>query len=79
MNIPTPTKIGSNMGGAPTPKWDPMGFDDHGHMADFPLGAMFVPGPNPKTSHPPRGDPAGPTYSCAQLGAMGPRFSGFQA
>ena len=26
-NIPIPTKIGSKMGGAPTPKWDPIGFD----------------------------------------------------
>ena len=27
VNIPIPTKIGSKMGGAPTPKWDPIGFD----------------------------------------------------
>ena len=27
VNIPIPTKIGSKMGGAPTPKWDPFGFD----------------------------------------------------
>ena len=27
VNIPIPTKIGSKMGGAPTPKWDPMSFD----------------------------------------------------
>ena len=27
MNIPIPTKIGSKMGGAPTPKWDPIGFE----------------------------------------------------
>ena len=25
-NIPIPTEIGSRMGGAPTPKWDPIGF-----------------------------------------------------
>ena len=25
-NIPIPTKIGSKMGGAPTPNWDPIGF-----------------------------------------------------
>ena len=34
VNIPIPTKIGSKMGGAPTPKWDPIGFDNHSHM-DF--------------------------------------------
>ena len=27
VNIPIPTKIGSKMGGAPTPKWDPIGLD----------------------------------------------------
>ena len=27
MNIPIPTRIGSKMGGAPAPKWDPIGFD----------------------------------------------------
>ena len=27
VNIPIPTKIGSKMGGAPTPKWDPIGVD----------------------------------------------------
>ena len=27
VNIPIPTKIGSKMGGAPTPKWDSIGFD----------------------------------------------------
>ena len=27
VNIPIPTKIGSKMGGAPTPKQDPIGFD----------------------------------------------------
>ena len=27
VNIPIPTKIGSKMGGAPTPKWDPINFD----------------------------------------------------
>ena len=27
VNIPIPTKIGSKMGGAPTRKWDPSGFD----------------------------------------------------
>ena len=27
VNIPIPTKIGSKMGGAATPKWDPIGFD----------------------------------------------------
>ena len=27
MNIPIPTKIGSRMGGAHTPKWDTIGFD----------------------------------------------------
>ena len=27
VNIPIPSKIGSKMGGAPTPKWAPIGFD----------------------------------------------------
>ena len=27
VNIPIPTKTGSKMGGAPTPKWDSMGVD----------------------------------------------------
>ena len=27
VNIPIPTKIGPKMGGAPTPTWDPIGFD----------------------------------------------------
>ena len=27
VNIPIPSKIGSKMRGAPTPKWDPIGFD----------------------------------------------------
>ena len=27
LNIPIPTKIGSKMGGAPTPIWEPIGFD----------------------------------------------------
>ena len=27
VNIPIPTKIGPKMGGAPTPKWEPIGFD----------------------------------------------------
>ena len=27
VNIPIPTKIKPKMGGAPTPKWDPVGFD----------------------------------------------------
>ena len=27
VNIPIPTKIDSKVGGAPTPKWDPIGFD----------------------------------------------------
>ena len=31
VNIPIPTKIGSNLGGAPTPKWDPIDFD-HSQM-----------------------------------------------
>ena len=29
VNIPIPTKLGPKMGGAPAPKWDPMGFDTH--------------------------------------------------
>ena len=27
VNIPIPTQMGSKMGGAPPPKWDPIGFD----------------------------------------------------
>ena len=27
VNIPIPTRIGSKMGGAPIPKWDPIGFE----------------------------------------------------
>ena len=27
VNIPIPTKIGSKMSGAPTPKWGPIGID----------------------------------------------------
>ena len=40
--LPIPTKISSKMGGAlnslkwvvnsPTPKWDPIGFDNHSHL-----------------------------------------------
>ena len=33
VNIPIPTKIGPKMGGAPTPKWDPIGFDNHSRMS----------------------------------------------
>ena len=33
VNISTPTKIGSKMGGEFTyPKWDPIGFDNHSHV-----------------------------------------------
>ena len=31
-NIPIPAKIGFKTGGAPAPKWDPLRFDNHGHM-----------------------------------------------
>ena len=34
MNIPIPTKMGSKMGGAPTPKWDPIGFDPARHAGN---------------------------------------------
>ena len=27
VNIPIPTKMGSKVGGAPIPKWDPVGFE----------------------------------------------------
>ena len=49
VNIPISTKIGSKMGGAPapTPKWDPMGFDP------WPFRAHRVP---------PRCHPAGPAH-----------------
>ena len=29
------TKIGSETGGAPTPKWDPIGFDPQPHRCPF--------------------------------------------
>ena len=56
VNIPLPTKKGSKTGDAPTPKWDPIGFDtaiwkkemplfDQGHLAGMRLGA--VDGRNP--------------------------------
>ena len=32
VNIPIPTKIKTKMGGAPTPKWDPIGLDNHSHF-----------------------------------------------
>ena len=32
VNIPIPSKIGSKTGGAPTPKWDPIGFDNHSQI-----------------------------------------------
>ena len=35
VNIPIPTKIGSKMGGAPTPEWDPIGLDNHMAAASF--------------------------------------------
>ena len=43
MNIPVPTKIGSKMGGAPTPKWDPIGVDPQ------PFGVPWVSLSTPKT------------------------------
>ena len=32
VNIPIPTKIWTETGGAPTPKWDPIGFDNHSQI-----------------------------------------------
>ena len=40
VNIPSPTKIGSKMGGARTPKWDPIGFD----QTALSMGASFCMG-----------------------------------
>ena len=34
VNIPIPTKV-SKMGGAPTPKWDTIGFDNHGQIVSL--------------------------------------------
>ena len=42
MNIPIPTKIGSKMGGAPTPKWDPIGFDPQPSRASHPPHRTFA-------------------------------------
>ena len=39
VNIPIPTKIGSKMAGAPTPKWDPIGFDPQPNPAKEDLQA----------------------------------------
>ena len=33
VNIPIPTRIDQN--GAPAPKWDPIGFDNHSHVSEF--------------------------------------------
>ena len=40
VNIPIPTKIGSKMGGAPTPKWDTTGFDP---QSSLPEGSWKLP------------------------------------
>ena len=45
-NIPSPTKIGSKMGGASTPNWDPIGFDNHSHV-DSERNTTRVRGPRP--------------------------------
>ena len=37
VNIPICTKVGSKIGvNSPTPKWDPISFDNHGHIATPP-------------------------------------------
>ena len=43
VNIPIPTKIGSKMGGAPTTKWDSVGFDNHSHIEKSELTMRFRP------------------------------------
>ena len=35
VNIPIPTKTGPKMGGAPSPKWDPIGFEPWPHVSFF--------------------------------------------
>ena len=40
VNIPIPTKIGSRMGGAPIPNWDPIGFQPWPYKRRV-LGAEF--------------------------------------
>ena len=44
VNIPIPTKIGSEMGGEFTyqPKWDPIGFDNHSNFLLLCLGPSFL-------------------------------------
>ena len=48
VNTPIPTKIGSKMGGAPTPKWDPVGFDPQPHHLErnLLLSLFAVPRPS---------------------------------
>ena len=45
VNIPIPTKIGSKMGGAPTPTWDPIAFDPQPTVTRPPIarGSTVVP------------------------------------
>ena len=50
VNIPIPTKIGSEMGGALTPKWDPIGFDPRDSVASAHLQNHWPP-PTKKTKN----------------------------
>ena len=43
INIPIPAKIGSKMGGAPTPKWDPIVLN-HRHLCSLPDPSPLSPG-----------------------------------
>ena len=40
----TPTKIPTKMGGAPLPKWDPIGFDHHSQMGNHREPCLRSPG-----------------------------------
>ena len=41
--IPIPTKIPTKTGGAPSPTWDPIGFDNHSHVNGWvPLGGAVT-------------------------------------
>ena len=41
VNIPLPTKIGSKVGGAPIPKWDPIGVDPQSNAKGSPQKARL--------------------------------------
>ena len=63
VNFPIPTKMGSKMGGAPAPKWDPIGFDPQPNQLGTPLRNNTVLSP--------RGLLAGRTSHLSRLGRRG--------